>query len=76
MLKNDGWVVLEPYTDLPTVHFNSQSILEETMIVLERREIDHSKKYHFPVAAFKLKEWYRPYCRSIYKIYQSAAKII
>lgn len=56
MLKNDGWVVLEPYTDLPTVHFNSQSILEETMIVLERREIDHSKKYHFPVAAFKLKE--------------------
>jgi hypothetical protein len=56
MLKNDGWAVLEPYSDVPTVHFNSQSVLEETMIVLERREIDNSKKYHFPVAAFKLKE--------------------
>ncbi len=56
MLKNEGWAVLEPYSDVPTVNFNAQSVLEETMIVLEKREIDLSKKQHFPVAAFKLKE--------------------
>jgi hypothetical protein len=55
MLKNEGWVVLEPYNEVPTVHFNSQSALQEAMIVLEKRDIDQSKKYHFPVAAFKLK---------------------
>jgi hypothetical protein len=27
------------------------------MIILEKKDIDPAKKYHFPAAAFKLKEW-------------------
>jgi hypothetical protein len=56
MLNEEGWIVLEPYNNVPTVHFNSKSAPEETMIILEKKDIDPAKKYHFPAAAFKLKE--------------------
>lgn len=55
MLRDDGWNVLEPYSDVPTVHFTDKNSIEAAMIVLEKKDIDLAKKYHFPVAAFKLK---------------------
>lgn len=56
LLNEESWEVLEPYKDVPTVHFSEKTEPEESMIVLKKRDIDWAKKYHFPVVAFKLKE--------------------